>query len=376
MGEAVHQIGEAPVTMPRERTRQVRVGGLTMGGGAPVRVQSMLTAPTSDAQACLAQVEALAQAGCEIVRAAIPRDEALDGFAQLCAQSPLPVVADIHFDHRLAIEAARRGAAALRINPGNIGSWERVDAVIDEAGQAGIPIRIGVNAGSIDRALDERDDLSLADKMVESVRGFVEHFEARGFSDIVLSAKAHDVGVTVETYRRLSQALPQIPLHLGVTEAGTAQQGAIKSAVGLGILLSEGIGDTLRVSLTADPVEEMPVAWGILSALGLRRRAPELVSCPTCARCQVDMIPIAREVERRLAALSLPITVAVMGCEVNGPGEARGADIGVACGRGGGAIFAQGKIVARAPAEGIVDALFREIESRFGGEASGAGAAR
>ena len=368
--------GAADAMPPRERTRQVSVGGLALGGGAPVRVQSMLTAPTCDEGACLAQTEALVRAGCEIVRAAIPRAEALDGFERLCAQSPVPVVADIHFDHRLAVEAARRGAAALRINPGNIGSWERVDAVIDAAGEAGIPIRIGVNAGSIDWALDERDDLSLADKMVESARGFVEHFESRGFSDVVLSAKAHDVGVTVETYRRLSRALPLVPLHLGVTEAGTAQQGAIKSAVGLGILLSEGIGDTMRVSLTADPVEEMPVAWGILAALGLRRRTPELVSCPTCARCQVDMIPIAREVERRLATLALPITVAVMGCEVNGPGEARGADIGVACGRGGGAIFAQGKIVARAPTDGIVDALFREIESRFGAEVPVGGSPR
>ena len=363
----------APGTAPaRARTRRVSVGGVTLGGGAPVRVQSMLTAPTADPAACLEQVGRLVEAGCEIVRAAVPNAAALDGFERLCAGSPIPVVADIHFDHRLAIEAARRGAAALRINPGNIGSWERVDAVIDEAGRRGIPIRIGVNAGSIDRALDGRDDLSVADKMVLSARGFAEHFFERGFYDVVLSAKAHDVGVTVQTYRRLSAELPQVPLHLGVTEAGTPAQGTVKSAVALGILLEEGIGDTLRVSLTAQPEEEMPVAWGILAALGLRRRAPELVSCPTCARCQVDMIPIAREVERRLSTMALPISVAVMGCEVNGPGEARGADIGVACGRGGGAIFAEGRIVARAPAEQIVDALFREIESRFGAEAPGA----
>ena len=350
----------------RSRTRQVSVGGVTIGGGAPVRVQSMLTAPTADADACLAQARALADAGCEIVRAAVPNAAALDGFGRLCAACPVPVVADIHFDYRLAIEAARRGAAGLRINPGNIGSWERVDAVIDEARARHLPIRIGVNAGSIDRALDARADMSVPDKLVASVRGFVEHFERRGFEDVVVSAKAHDVGVTVETYRRLSRELPHVPLHLGVTEAGTARQGTIKSSVGLGILLAEGIGDTLRVSLTADPVEEMPVAWGILSSLGLRRRGPELVSCPTCARCQVDMIPVAREVERRLAALALPISVAVMGCEVNGPGEARGADIGVACGRGGGAVFYGGKIVARAPEDQIVDVLFREIGARFG----------
>lgn len=356
---------DARPRLARELTRQVSVGGVTLGGGAPVRVQSMLTAPTRDADAALAQARLLAREGCELVRAAIPRADALDGFERLCAESPIPVIADIHFDHRLAIEAARRGAAALRVNPGNIGSWDKVDAVIDEAGARGLPIRVGVNAGSIDRSLDARDDLSLADKMVLSATGFVEHFRARGFRDVVLSAKAHDVGVTVETYRRLSAALPDVPLHLGVTEAGTPRQGAIKSAVGLGILLAEGIGDTIRVSLTAPPQEELPVAWGILAALGMRRRTPELVSCPTCARCQVDMIPIAQEVERRLAQMRSPISVAVMGCEVNGPGEARGADIGVACGRGSGAVFLEGKVIARAPADQIVDVLFREIESRF-----------
>lgn len=350
----------------RALTRQVSVGGVTLGGGAPVRVQSMLTAPTADAAACLEQARRLAAAGCEIVRAAIPRAEALDGFAELCAASPIPVVADVHFDHRLAVEAARRGAAALRVNPGNIGSWDKVDAVIEAAGEAGIPIRIGVNAGSLGRELKGRDDLTLPDKMVSSAVGFVAHFEGRGFKDVVLSAKAHDVPATVETYRRLSRELPHVPLHLGITEAGTALQGTVKSAVGLGVLLEQGIGDTLRVSLTADPVEELPVAWGILAALGLRRRGPELVSCPTCARCQVDMIPIAHEVERRLAGLDLPIAVAVMGCEVNGPGEARGADIGVACGRGSGAVFCGGKVVARAPEDRIVDVLFEEIGKRFG----------
>ena len=352
--------------LPRVHTHQVSVGGLSLGGGAPIRVQSMLTVPTADAAAALAQTERLVEAGCEIVRAAIPHATALDGFEALCAASPIPVVADIHFDYRLAIEAARRGAAGLRINPGNIGSWGRVDLVIDEARRAGIPIRIGVNAGSIGRELEARDDLSMADKMVLSACSFVKHFETRGFKDVVLSAKAHDVPTTIETYRRLSRALPHVPLHLGVTEAGTALQGTIKSSVGLGVLLAEGIGDTLRVSLTADPVEEMPVAWGILGALGLRRRGAELVSCPTCARCQVDLIPIAQEVERRLFSLDLPLTVAVMGCEVNGPGEAKGADIGVACGRGTGAVFYGGQIVARAPEAEIVDVLFREIEERFG----------
>ena len=325
----------------------------------------MLTAPTANPEAAIAQARDLAEAGCEIVRAAIPNSSALDGFAQLCRACPVPVVADIHFDHRLAVRACELGASGLRINPGNIGSWDKVDAVIDAARAARIPIRIGVNAGSIDRELDARDDLSLAEKMALSATGFVRHFEDRDFGDIVLSAKAHDVGVTVDAYRRLSRELPSIPLHLGITEAGTAFQGTIKSSVGLGILLSEGIGDTLRVSLTADPVEEIPVAWGILQALGLRRRTPELISCPTCARCQVDMIPIARQVEERLRTLSLPISVAVMGCEVNGPGEARGADIGVACSRGSGAIFCHGEIVRRVPDDQIVEALFAEIAARF-----------
>ena len=351
--------------LPRARTRRVSVGGVAMGAGAPVVVQSMLTAPTANPEAAIAQAKDLAEAGCEIVRAAIPNSSALDGFAQLCRACPVPVVADIHFDHRLAVRACELGASGLRINPGNIGSWDKVDAVIDAARAARIPIRIGVNAGSIDRELDARDDLSLAEKMALSATGFVRHFEDRDFGDIVLSAKAHDVGVTVDAYRRLSRELPSIPLHLGITEAGTAFQGTIKSSVGLGILLSEGIGDTLRVSLTADPVEEIPVAWGILQALGLRRRTPELISCPTCARCQVDMIPIARQVEERLRTLSLPISVAVMGCEVNGPGEARGADIGVACSRGSGAIFCHGEIVRRVPDDQIVEALFAEIAARF-----------
>lgn len=353
------------VELPRARTRRINVGGVRMGAGAPVVVQSMLTAPTANPEAAIAQAKGLAEAGCEIVRAAIPNSSALDGFAQLCRACPVPVVADIHFDHRLAVRACELGASGLRINPGNIGSWDKVDAVIDAARAARIPIRIGVNAGSIDRELDARDDLLLAEKMALSATGFVRHFEDRDFGDIVLSAKAHDVGVTVDAYRRLSRELPSIPLHLGITEAGTAFQGTIKSSVGLGILLSEGIGDTLRVSLTADPVEEIPVAWGILQALGLRRRTPELISCPTCARCRVDMIPIARQVEERLRSLSLPISVAVMGCEVNGPGEARGADIGVACSRGSGAIFCHGEIVRRVPDDQIVEALFAEIAARF-----------
>ena len=352
--------------LPRELTRPVRVGNVQVGGGAPVSVQSMCTTKTDDPAATLAQIARLADAGCEIVRVAIPSAAVLDGFQEICAGSPLPVVADIHFDHRLAIEAARRGAAALRVNPGNIGSWEKVDAVIDEAGAAGIPIRIGVNAGSLDRAIDAREDLTQPQKLVQSAVSFVRHFEERGFSDIVMSAKVHDVPATIQTNRELSRLLPHVPLHIGVTEAGTLMQGTVKNVAALSVLLSEGIGDTMRLSLTADPVEEVRVAWELLAALGMRRLHPELVSCPTCGRCQVDMIPIAEEVARRLQDVKAPISVAVMGCAVNGPGEARGADIGMASGRGEALLFANGESIRKVPEDRMVDELFAEIESRFG----------
>jgi (E)-4-hydroxy-3-methylbut-2-enyl-diphosphate synthase len=349
----------------RNLTHPVHVGDVVVGGGAPVSVQSMCTTKTSDAPATLAQIGRLVDAGCEIIRVAVPNVAALDGFERICAESPLPVIADIHFDHRLALESARRGAAGLRINPGNVGSWDHVDEVIDGAGEAGIPIRIGVNAGSLDPEVGARPELSLSQKLVASSVSFVEHFRSRGFDDIVLSAKAHDVVTTLETYRQLSSELPDVPLHVGVTEAGTLQQGTVKNAAGVGILLEEGIGDTMRLSLTADPVEEVNVAWDLLSALGMRRLRPELVSCPTCGRTEVDMIPIAEEVERRLQGVRTPITVAVMGCVVNGPGEARGADIGIACGRGRGVIFVGGERVRTVEEDRLVDALFDEIERRF-----------
>ena len=336
------------------------VGGVAVGGSAPVSVQSMTTTDTRDFAATLAQIERLAEAGCEIVRVAIPRRDALAGFEAVCAGSLLPVVADVHFDHTIAIDAARVGAAKLRINPGNIGDLSRVDAVIDAAGEAGIPIRIGVNAGSL---ADEYADLDwpLAEKLAASAVSFCEHFERRGFTEIVVSAKSSSVNSTVDAYRLLAERIAY-PLHVGVTEAGTAFSGTVKSSVGLGILLSEGIGDTLRVSLTADPVEEVRVGWEILSALDVRRRSPELVSCPTCGRCQVDLIPIAEEVERRLRKRRSPIKVAVMGCVVNGPGEARDADIGVAAGQGVGVIFAHGMTVRKVAEADIVDALFEEID--------------
>ena len=347
--------------MIRRETRPVDVGATAIGGGAPIAVQSMTNTDTHDVDATLAQIALLADAGCEIVRVAIPGRDALDAFGAICASSVLPVVADVHFDHTIAIDAARLGAAKLRINPGNIGDMARVDDIITAAGEAGIPIRIGVNAGSL---APEYHDLSvpLAEKLAASAVAFCHHFESRGFTDIVVSAKASSVLATVDAYRRLSREI-DYPLHIGVTEAGTSLSGTVKSSIGLGILLEEGIGDTLRVSLTADPVEEVRVGWEILGALDIRRRSPELVSCPTCGRCQVDLIPIAEEVARLLSERRTPIKVAVMGCVVNGPGEARDADIGVAAGKGVGVIFAKGRTVRKVPESEIVSALMAEIDS-------------
>lgn len=354
----------------REKTRPVQVGSVTIGGGTPVVVQSMTNVPMVDDGAGphldpsgnFDQILRLKDAGCEVVRVAVPNRASLPYFEQVTTVSPLPVIADIHFDHEIAIGAAHRGAAALRINPGNIGSTERVDAVIDAAGEAGIPIRIGVNAGSLEDALAARDDLTQAEKLALSARGFVEHFHERQFEDIVVSAKAHDVLTTVAAYEQLSRELPEVPLHIGITEAGGIQQGTIKSAAGLGMLLARGIGDTMRVSLTADPVEEIAVAYGILAAVDVRRVKPEIISCPTCSRCQVDLIPIADEVTRRLGKLDKPLKVAVMGCVVNGPGEARDADLGVACGKDSGMLFAHGERLRKVPADRIVDELFSTIE--------------
>lgn len=346
---------------PNQTTRQVKVGKVTLGGGAPCVVQSMLNLPLEDVEGNLAQIERLAEAGCELIRIAIPHKRDLNYFEEICQKSVLPVIADIHFSAEIAIEAAKRGAAKLRINPGNIGGLEACVPVLEAARNAGIPIRIGVNAGSLDEDLAARNDLTLPEKLAESARGYVEFCESQGFYDLVVSAKAHDVPTTVEAYRLLSKTLPTIPLHIGVTEAGTLFQGLIKSASGLGILLEQGIGDTLRISLTDDPVEEVRACWMLLSALGLRRRDPELVSCPTCGRCQVDLISIAKEVEDRLKEIHRPLQVAVMGCVVNGPGEAADADIGVACGKGSGVIFTYGKTLRKVEEAAIVDVLMEEI---------------
>ena len=356
---------------PRNATHRVHVGNVPIGGGAPVSVQSMTNAPMIDGpdgpwldvEGNLAQIGRLTKAGCEIVRVAIPNRASIARFGQVALQSPLPVVADVHFDYQIAMGACHEHAAGLRINPGNIGSMSKGDAVIEAAGEAGIPIRIGVNAGSLEDSLAARDDLPQAEQLALSAEGFVEHFLDRGFRDIVVSAKAHDVMTTVDAYRSLSQSMPEVPLHIGVTEAGGVRQGTVKSAAGLGMLLAEGIGDTMRVSLTADPVEEIAVAFDILSAVDVRRCKPEIVSCPTCSRCQVDLIPIADEVTRRLATINKPLKVAVKGCVVNGPGEARFADEGGACGREEGLLFARGEKLRRVPADSIVDELFALIET-------------
>ena len=346
---------------PNQLTRQVRVGDVPLGGNAPVVVQSMLNAPAQDVEANLQQIYALAAAGCEVVRMAIPRRDCLDAFQQVCERSPLPVVADVHYDKVIAIEAARRGAAKLRIKPGNIGGLEATDEVMQAAREAGIPNRVGVNAGSLDQALKERTDLTLPQKLAQSASEYVEYFYSRGFKDVVVSAKAHDVPATIATYRLLAQRIPEVPLHIGITEAGTVFQGIIKSAAGLGVLLEQGIGNTLRISLTDDPVTEIRACWTLLSALGLRERGPEIISCPTCGRCQVDLSGLAKQVEERLAVVEKPMSVAVMGCVVNGPGEAADADIGVACGNGVGVLFAHGNMIRKVAEDQIVDALMEEI---------------
>lgn len=347
--------------MSHSTTRRVMVGNVPLGGDAPVAVQSMLNLPLKDVEANVTEINRLADAGCEIIRIAIPDKAALDSFEQICARSLLPVVADIHFSAELAIEAARRGAAKLRINPGNIGGLEKTAQVLEVARVCGIPVRIGVNAGSLDDVIAARTDLTLPEKLVQSASDYVAFCESVGFYDVVVSAKAHDVNTTVATYRLLNERMPTVPLHIGVTEAGTLFQGLIKSSAGLGILLSENIGDTLRISLTDDPIEEVRACWGLLGALNIRKRYPELVSCPTCGRCKVDLIGLASQVEQRLKDIARPVSVAVMGCVVNGPGEASDADIGVACGDGSGVIFAQGVTLRKVPEDEIVDALMEEI---------------
>lgn len=342
--------------------RKIDVGGVAIGGDAPVSIQSMLNTKTTDVEGSLSQIRALAAAGCQIVRLAVPDMEAAKGFGEIASASPLPLVADIHFDYRLAIAAAEGGAAKIRINPGNIGGADRVRAVVEVCREKHIPIRIGVNGGSLEKELLEKYGHPTAEALVESAMGHIRLLEDQNFHDICISMKSSSVPVTMAAYRLMDQKT-DYPLHLGVTETGTAHMGLIKSAMGIGGLLCLGIGNTLRVSLTADPVEEVIAARDILKAAGLRKDGPELIACPTCGRTQIDLIGLAEEVERRLRECQKPITVAVMGCIVNGPGEAREADVGIAGGKDCGVLFAKGKKLKTLPYEELADALMDYIET-------------
>lgn len=345
----------------RRFTRAVRLGNVVVGGGAPVVVQSMTNTDTRDVASTVAQAKRLEAAGCEVVRVAVPDMRAALALGEIRKQISIPLVADIHFDHRLALEALRRGVDGLRINPGNIGGAGKVRKVVEAARERMVPIRIGVNSGSLERDILEAHGGVTAQGMVESALRHVRILEDMGYQEIKISLKAPDVRLTCEAYRLMAEAV-EYPLHLGITEAGTLLSGTVKSSVGLGILLNEGIGDTIRVSLTADPMEEVRVAWGILKALGLRQRGVEMVSCPTCGRTQVELIPVAEEVERRLLHVDVPLQVAVMGCAVNGPGEAREADVGICGGKTHWLLFRKGQVIRKLKPQEAVEVLVREVE--------------
>ena len=342
-------------------TRQIMVGGVPIGGGAPVAIQSMLNTKTTDVEGSLIQLRQLAAAGCQIARLAVPHREAARGFAEICKESPLPLVADIHFDYTLAIAAAEGGAAKIRINPGNIGGEDRVKAVVDACKEKHIPIRIGVNGGSLDKRLLEKYGHPTAEALVESAFAHLELLEKQGFYDTCVSMKSSTVPIMVAA-ARLFRSKCDYPLHIGVTETGPVKQGLIKSAMGIGALLLDGIGDTIRVSLTDDPVQEVYAAKDILKAAGLRKEGVNIISCPTCGRTRIDLIGLVNRVDEALRECQKPITVAVMGCVVNGPGEAREADIGIAGGDGWGMIFEKGEQVEKLPYEELLPALLRRIE--------------
>ena len=342
-------------------TRQIHVGPVAVGGGAPVSIQSMLNTPTTDVEGSLSQLRALAAAGCEIARLAVPDMAAAEGFGRIADQSPLPLVADIHFDYRLAIAAAERGAAKIRINPGNIGGEDRVKAVVDCCKAHHIPIRIGVNGGSLDKALLEKYGHPTPEALVESAFSHIALLEKFGFYDICVSMKSSTVPLMMEAYRRFAEK-SDYPLHLGVTETGTETMGVIKSAMGIGGLLCMGIGDTIRVSLTADPVKEVLAAKSILKAAGLRKEGVNLIACPTCGRTKIDLIGLASRVEAALQDCKKPLTVAVMGCVVNGPGEAREADVGIAGGEDCGVLFVKGQLKEKLPYDQLLPALLRTID--------------
>ena len=335
------------------------VGPLVIGGAAPISVQSMTKTDTRDVTATLEQIARLSAADCELVRCAVPDREAASALGDIVAGSPIPVVADIHFNPDLALLAIGAGVAKLRINPGTLGDREVVRMVVKRAAESGVPIRIGINAGSLEREYLQRDGWPSPEGMVDSALSHIGILERLGFEEIVVSLKASDVPRTMAAYRMLAQKC-DYPLHVGITEAGAGERAVIKSSVGIGALLAEGIGDTIRVSLTDDPVREVEVAYGILKSLGLRQRGPEFISCPVCGRCEVDLSNLAAEVEKRLSDLKAPITIAVMGCAVNGPGEAREADIGFAAGQGQGAIFRKGELLRTVPEEKALEEIIRE----------------
>ena len=342
-------------------SKKIQVGSVTVGGGAPVAIQSMCNTNTADVAATVSQILALEQAGCEIIRVAVPDMESAAAIGEIKKAIHIPLVADIHFDYKLALRCAEEGIDKIRINPGNIGNHDRVRAVADACRERGIPIRIGVNGGSLEKDLLAKYGGVTAEALVESAMGHVRLLNDCNFNDICISVKCSRVPVNMAAYQMLHEQT-DYPLHLGVTEAGTPSMGVIKSAIGIGGLLCLGIGDTLRVSLTADPLQEIYAAKRILAAAGIRQTGPNLISCPTCGRTKYDMIPIAEEVERRLQGCTKPITVAVMGCVVNGPGEASAADVGIAGGQGEGLVFCKGKTLYKVPQEKLVDALMEEID--------------
>lgn len=348
--------------MNKKLTKQIMVGNVKLGGDAPVVIQSMTNTDTRDAKKTLDQIRSLYNAGCEIIRCAVIDMEAAKALKEITTYSPVPVVADIHFDYKLALEAIDNGVSALRINPGNIGSKERIQKVVSKAKEKNIPIRIGVNSGSLEKDILEKYKVPNAEALVSSALRHIKILEDEDFFDIVVSIKSSNVKTMIEAYRLISEKV-DYPLHLGVTESGTIFKGTIKSSVGIGTLLAEGIGDTIRVSLTSDPIEEIKVAKEILKALGLRKEGLEFVSCPTCGRTEINLIKIANEVEKRLEKVNKNIKVAVMGCIVNGPGEAREADIGIAGGKGVGIIFKKGQIIKKVKEEDLVEELMKEIES-------------
>lgn len=345
----------------RKKTREVKIGKIKIGGQNPIAVQSMCNIDTRNVPATVAQIKELEWVGCEIVRVAVPDMEAARALGKIKKQIKIPLVADIHFDHRLALEAIKQGVDKLRINPGNIGSREKTEAVVKTAKKAKIPIRIGINSGSIEKDLLAKYGSATSQAAVESALRHVKILEDLNFHDIVISLKFSDVLRTITAYRLLAQKV-SYPLHLGITEAGLKFSGTIKSAVGLGILLNEGIGDTLRVSLTGGTVEEVKVGYEILKCLELREHGPTLISCPVCGRCQIDLAGLAKKVEKAIVRLDTPLKIAVMGCVVNGPGEAREADVGVAGGKGRGAIFVKGKVIKTVPEKEIISALLKEIK--------------